>query len=536
MKRNVRIFAVAALAAFASAATAQTVLFEETFAGCDGTGGNDGSWSGNIASTAFEDSKTDNSGWSATSPYAADECIKLGTGKIAGSATTPSLTKLTSDDATLTFRAGAWNSTSDGTTLSISISGDGASLSVSSVTLERGAFNTYTVKISGGLETSKITFTTSAKRFFLDDVKIVSGWVDDETIAAPTITETITSFVESTTVTIKAEEGASIYYTIDGTEPTTSSTLYSEPFVVTATATVKAIAVKGEIVSDVTTKELTKIEVTSMTLADVAAWIAEKDITKASENLGYVKVTFNNAKVLWVDEAAHYAYVREGDATAAINLYYFTKNDKAVTAEDAELIDIQDNYVISGEYKCQLKAYYGVAQISSTKKDDFASDPTVLTISSSSEVAEPLAVTLDEIEACKYICNLVVLEGVTLYKESGDSPKYYWISKDENDVEISNPKIADNTNGVLPTEDFEGKTYTIKAIVSSTYPHSDKAEGTISVISCVEEAENPGTVTAVAGVAAELDENAPIYNLQGQRVSKDAKGILIQNGKKFVVK
>lgn len=31
-----------------------------------------------------------------------------------------------------------------------------------------------------------------------------------------------------------------------------------------------------------------------------------------------------------------------------------------------------------------------------------------------------------------------------------------------------------------------------------------------------------------------LDENAPIYNVQGMRVNKDAKGILIQNGKKFV--
>ena len=34
--------------------------------------------------------------------------------------------------------------------------------------------------------------------------------------------------------------------------------------------------------------------------------------------------------------------------------------------------------------------------------------------------------------------------------------------------------------------------------------------------------------------AEKLSVNAPIYNLAGQRVSKDAKGILIQNGKKFV--
>ena len=30
-----------------------------------------------------------------------------------------------------------------------------------------------------------------------------------------------------------------------------------------------------------------------------------------------------------------------------------------------------------------------------------------------------------------------------------------------------------------------------------------------------------------------VNENAPIYNLAGQRVGKDYKGVVIQNGKKF---
>lgn len=33
-----------------------------------------------------------------------------------------------------------------------------------------------------------------------------------------------------------------------------------------------------------------------------------------------------------------------------------------------------------------------------------------------------------------------------------------------------------------------------------------------------------------------VDANAPVYNLAGQRVSKETKGILIQNGKKFINK
>ena len=60
-----------------------------------------------------------------------------------------------------------------------------------------------------------------------------------EATAAPSI-----SF-ENNTVTITAVSGASIYYTLDGSVPSTSSTKYSDPFAITATATVKAIAVEN---------------------------------------------------------------------------------------------------------------------------------------------------------------------------------------------------------------------------------------------------------------------------------------------------
>lgn len=45
-----------------------------------------------------------------------------------------------------------------------------------------------------------------------------------------------------------------------------------------------------------------------------------------------------------------------------------------------------------------------------------------------------------------------------------------------------------------------------------------------------------GTDTGINGITVDGADNAnaPVYNLAGQRVSKDAKGILIQNGKKFI--
>lgn len=77
------------------------------------------------------------------------------------------------------------------------------------------------------------------------------------TIAAPTLNGT-TPFTESTSVSMSAESGAQIRYTTDGTNPTSSSTLYSSPVTLTATTTIKAIAIKDGVSSQVTTQQFVK--------------------------------------------------------------------------------------------------------------------------------------------------------------------------------------------------------------------------------------------------------------------------------------
>ncbi len=49
--------------------------------------------------------------------------------------------------------------------------------------------------------------------------------------------------------------------------------------------------------------------------------------------------------------------------------------------------------------------------------------------------------------------------------------------------------------------------------------------------------ETDGGTSGINNVTtSEVNENAPVYNLSGQRVNKETKGILIQNGKKFINK
>lgn len=73
--------------------------------------------------------------------------------------------------------------------------------------------------------------------------------------AVPTFSPAAGTYTSGQSVTISAVEGATIYYTIDGTEPTTESSVYAEAIAVNATTTIKAIAVKDGKVSDVATAE-----------------------------------------------------------------------------------------------------------------------------------------------------------------------------------------------------------------------------------------------------------------------------------------
>ena len=95
-----------------------------------------------------------------------------------------------------------------------------------------------------------INVTTTIKAIAVKDGFPNSDVVEASyTVAAPVATPTF-SLVEGTytsiqTVTISTDtEDADIYYTTNGSEPTTSSKKYSEPITVDKTMTIKAIAVK----------------------------------------------------------------------------------------------------------------------------------------------------------------------------------------------------------------------------------------------------------------------------------------------------
>lgn len=111
------------------------------------------------------------------------------------------------------------------------------------------------------------------------------------------------NFVGSTSVSISQADADHIYYTTNGDAPTTSSTVYSAPFSLTNTATIKAIAVKGGASSAVAEKTFTKVEA----LESLAALLEATTSTETAFNVVISNwvVTAVNGTRAWIADAAN---------------------------------------------------------------------------------------------------------------------------------------------------------------------------------------------------------------------------------------
>ncbi len=127
------------------------------------------------------------------------------------------------------------------TTIEFTING---SYDLSNLSTSTGTYNS-TSGVWTGVATS-VAFSASAQ-VRLDKIKVYYA-----TTATPTFSVAEGEYSEAKSVEIScATDGAKIYYTTDGTTPTSSSTAYSSAIPVTETTTLKAIAIKSGVESEV---------------------------------------------------------------------------------------------------------------------------------------------------------------------------------------------------------------------------------------------------------------------------------------------
>lgn len=180
-------------------------VFEEDFNSIDGNGGNDGQWNGALGASG---GKIDT--WTYENASGSKQCIRCGTGSVGGYAQTPTFTLEEGVDYTLTFKAGAWDASGEGTTLSLSATN--ASLGNTSVTLKKGKWTEYEVTISGASSAVKVKFYTSSgnNRFFLDEVKITKEG-DAAATASMTTTGGFATYCYLYPLNLDGIEGAKAY-------------------------------------------------------------------------------------------------------------------------------------------------------------------------------------------------------------------------------------------------------------------------------------------------------------------------------------
>ena len=165
--------------------------------------------------------------------------------------------------------------------------------------------------------------------------------VDPSEILAPAFSVAAGSYYDAQSVEITcATAGVEIYYTLDGSTPSSTSTKYTGAVAISETKTLKAIAIKGEYSSSVT-------EATYTILAPLATMqeIFDK-ATAVGSTATPVKVTMNNWVVTGVKNSN--AYVTDG--TKGLIIY---KSSHGFVVGD----------VLSGTVACKVQLYNGSSEL-----------------------------------------------------------------------------------------------------------------------------------------------------------------------------
>jgi hypothetical protein len=359
-----------------------------------------------------------------------------------------------------------------------------------------------------------------------------------------------TAFLNNTTVTLSSiDEGAKIYYTTDGTEPTDKSTEYTAPFTLNTTTTVKAVAYLNDKKSDVASQTFKKVEDNDLT--SVAQALKEADNTQvyvkakvtktdaynsSSPTLNYYIADDENATNRL--EVLNGRYLQDADITNANQIVHgdevIVKATVGTTDKGAKVL--QDVHLISiNEYQEQAKvSSAGWATFVSRRSVDF-SNTNGLTAYTVKYDATANQVTLSPVTA---------IPGNTAVVVKGDAGSYSLQQGDpgttitDNDLKFSDAdtKVTASYSIYVLARHGDGcGFYPVKA-GETLAPY--KGYLTIPAASSAKPfyAIGNSTTGITNAVKATKNTDGVHYNLAGQRVNDNYQGLVIVNGHKVIMK
>lgn len=238
------------------------------------------------------------------------------------------------------------------------------------------------------------------------------------------------------------------------------------------------------------------------TAANIAAFKALASGTTATLTLKNAQVVYKNVYTTNSGATNTEYYVR--DASGAIQ---FFNTD----------LELNVNQIINGTVEVKYTLYNEMTE--ATKTANTSAEKLTIT---DGEAAVPTKVTVADLTTDKYLCDLVTVENANIISETSGTHTNQYLTNGTEKVMIydkfkTNTSITDgeglDVTGILVTAKLSGNVVKELAPISAPIP------------------------TGINNITTDATlENAPAFNLAGQKVGKAYKGVVIKAGKKFVQK
>lgn len=287
--------------------------------------------------------------------------------------------------------------------------------------IELKVTNAEDFDLESGFYNLTIWYNDASSDYYAGKVKVIKAERVDKRPDAPVILGE-EEFVGKTTVSIAATEGLNVYYTLDGTDPTRQSTVYTEPFAITETTTVKAVTAYLDDYSDIVTKTFTKVgDFETKTIAQLF------EGQQAVEN---VTISLNNAKVVYTekhDDGTKVAILREnGQALDVIS----------------GVLDLPLGSTVSGTFFASVDFNGGIFTTRDVQGETNSYE-LEYTMPSDEGYNDPIETTVGDVHL--YPGDLVSIKGLQVLGQDG---QYYGFTEDYSFVNLTdNDELANTVSG-----------------------------------------------------------------------------------------
>lgn len=220
-------------------------------------------------------------------------------------------------------------------------------------------------------------------------------------------------------------------------------------------------------------------------------------------------LTLKNAQVVYKN-----VYTTKSGAT---NTEYYVRDASGAIQFFNTDLELNVNQVINGTVEVTYSPFNELPEAKKTANTSAEK----LTITDG-EAAVPTKVTVADLTTNKYLCDLVTVENANIISETSGTHTNQYLTNGTDKVMIYD-KFKTKTNitdgegfdvtGILVTAKLSGNIIKEFAPISAPVP------------------------TGINNITTDATlENAPAYNLAGQKVGKEYKGVVIKAGKKFIQK